>query len=133
MPADPRQKEFTMDAADLYREDIYTDRRTGSIRRLVPVTADGADDPARSQAFIGEAQLLTPMGVLPLNFEIEAGSLKEAIEKFPAAVKDAVDHAIREANEMRREAASSIVVPGAGGMGPGGLPGLPGGGKIKMP
>lgn len=133
MPADPRQQEFTMDAADLYREDIYTDRRTGSIRRLIPVTADGADDPARDQAFVGEAQLLTPMGVLPLNFEIEAKSLKEAIEKFPAAVREAVDNAIREANEMRREAASSIVVPGAGGVGPGGIPGLPGGGKIKMP
>jgi len=127
---------MSMNAADLYREDIYTDRRAGSIRQLVPVTADGEPDPARPTGYVGEAQLLTPMGVLPLSFEIQATSLKEAIAKFPAAVKEAVEQTIREANEMRREAASSIVVPGAGGgggMGPGGFGGLPGGGKIKMP
>jgi hypothetical protein len=35
---------------------------------------------------------------------------------------------------MRRQAASSLVIPSAGGFGPGGLPPVPGaGGKIQMP
>ena len=45
------------------------------------------------------------------------------------AVKLALEDAIEEAREMRREAASRIVVPEVGGgMGP-----APGGGKIKFP
>src|SRR5438309_8675293 len=31
--------------------------------------------------------LLTPAGVLPLGFEIEAATLEEALKKFPAGVK----------------------------------------------
>ena len=70
--------------------------------------------------FSGQTQLLTPAGVLPLAFEIEAMSLEEALEKFPEGVKVALEQAIEEAREMRREAASRIVVPDVGGgVGPG--------------
>jgi hypothetical protein len=41
----------------------------------------------------------------------------------------ALDEAIEEAREMRREAATRIVVPESGGMGAGPV----GGGKIKFP
>jgi hypothetical protein len=69
--------------------------------------------------------------VLPLVFEIEADSMEDALEKFPDGVKGALEQAIDEAREMRREQASRIVVPEVGGgMGPG--PGA-GGGKIKFP
>jgi PHP family Zn ribbon phosphoesterase len=68
---------------------------------------------------------------LPLGFDIEANTLQEALEKFPEGVKAALEQAIEEAREMRRESASRIVVPdvggGAIGPGPGG-----GGGKIKF-
>ena len=104
---------------NLYREDVFTDRRAGSIRRLTPVTVDGADDPTRPVLFSGQTQLLTPAGVLPLGFEIEAKTLEEALQKFPDGVKVALEQAIDEAREMRREAASRIVVPDVGG-GPGG-------------
>ena len=42
---------------------------------------------------------------------------------------------MQELQEMRREAASSIIVPESGGGAMGGLPGggIPGGGKIQMP
>jgi hypothetical protein len=83
--------------------------------------------------FSGQTQLLTPAGVLPLVFEIEAANLDEALQKFPAAVKVALDEAIEEAREMRREAASRIVVPDVGGAGIGPAPGAGGGGKIKFP
>jgi hypothetical protein len=120
-----------LDPAAMYREEIFTDRRAGTIRRLTPVTLDGATDPSRPVLFSGQTQLLTPAGVLPLVFEIEAATLAEALQKFPEGVKVALEQAIDEAREMRREAASRIVVPevGAGAIGPGPA----GGGKIKFP
>lgn len=120
-----------LDPAAMYREEIFTDRRAGTIRRLTPVTLDGATDPSRPVLFSGQTQLLTPAGVLPLVFEIEAATLDEALQKFPEGVKVALEQAIDEAREMRREAASRIVVPevGAGAIGPGPA----GGGKIKFP
>jgi hypothetical protein len=124
--------EVDLDPQGLYREDVFTDRRAGSIRRLTPVTADGTVDSARPVLYSGQTQLLTPAGVLPLGFEIEAQSLTEAVQKFPEGVKVALGQAIDEAREMRREAASRIVVPEVGtGVGPG--PGAGGGGKIKFP
>jgi hypothetical protein len=129
-PSDLPDVEF--DSKSLYREDVFTDRRAGSIRRLTPVGVDGAVDPARPVLFSGQTQLLTPAGVLPLGFEIEARTLEEAIRKFPEGVKAALEQAIDEARELRREAASRIVVPevGGGGIGPGAGPA---GGKIKFP
>lgn len=133
MAPQPDLPEIRLDASDLYREEIFTDRRAGTIRRLTPITLDGAVDTSRPVSFTGQTQLLTPAGVLPLAFEIEARTLEEAVQKFPDAVKAALDQAIEEARELRREAASRIVVPevGAGPIGPG--PGGPGGGKIKFP
>ena len=125
--------EIELDAKSLYREDVFTDRRAGSIRRLTPVTIDGATDASRPVLFSGQTQLLTPAGVLPLGFEIEAQTLEEALRKFPEGVKVALEQAIDEARELRREAASRIVVPEvAGGIGPGAGPAA-GGGKIKFP
>ncbi|TLZ29920.1 MAG: hypothetical protein E6K29_08390, partial [Gammaproteobacteria bacterium] len=72
--------EIQLDSKALYREDVFTDRRAGSIRRLTPVTADGAPDPTRHVLFSGQTQLLTPAGVLPLGFEIEAATLEEALK-----------------------------------------------------
>jgi hypothetical protein len=120
-----------IDATSLYREEVFTDRRAGTIRKLTPVTVSGADDNTRHVLFSGQTQLLTPAGVLPLAFEIEADNLKDAVDKFPDGVKGALEQAIDEAREMRREQASRIVVPEVGGgLGPG--PGA-GGGKIKFP
>jgi hypothetical protein len=120
--------EIQLDSASLYREDMFTDRKAGTIRRLIPVTPDGATDSTRAVLYSGQTQLLTPTGVLPLGFEIEATSLQDAINKFPAAVKEALEQAIEEAREYRRESASRIVVPDVGsGIGP-----APGGGKIKL-
>ncbi len=122
--------EVQLDSANLYQEEIFTDRRAGTIRRLTPVTPDGSPDPSRPVLFSGQTQLLTPAGVLPLSFDLPGSTLPEALEKFPEGVQAAIEQAIDEAREMRREAASRIVVPeaGAGALGP-----SPGGGKIKFP
>jgi hypothetical protein len=126
MAQDTGLPEIQLDGAGLYREEMFTDRKAGTIRRLVPVTVDGQTDATRSVLYSGQTQLLTPTGVLPLGFEIEADSLADAVSKFPAAVKEALDQAIEEAREYRREASSRIVVPDVGA-GP-----MPGGGKIKL-
>jgi hypothetical protein len=129
MAQQPELPEIKLDASSLYREEIFTDRRAGTLRRMTPVKVDGSVDDARAVLFSGQTQLLTPGGVLPLGFDIEAATLEEALIRFPEAVKMALDEAIEEAREMRRESASRIVVPDAGAM----VGGPPGGGKIKFP
>jgi hypothetical protein len=120
-----------MDAASLYREDIFTDRKVGTIRQMTPVKSDGSPDTSRKTLYIGEAQIMTTVGALPLNFEIEAASLTDAVAQYGASVKQAFEQAMQEIQEMRRQQSSSIVIPERGGnFGPGGLPG---GGKIKLP
>ncbi|HTC44367.1 MAG TPA: hypothetical protein VK696_04890 [Steroidobacteraceae bacterium] len=129
MAQQPELPEIKLDASSLYREEIFTDRRAGTLRRLTPVTTAGEVDGTRAVLFSGQTQLLTPGGVLPLGFDIEAATLQEALDRFPEAVKTALDEAIEEAREMRREAATRIVVPESGAMGAGPV----GGGKIKFP
>ena len=135
--ADPRTP--AMDAKALYREETYTDRKMGTLRVMLPVTAEGTADAARETLYLGEAQLMTNMGPLPISFEIEAASLADAIAKYGEAAKVGVDQALRELQEMRRQASSSLVIPPAGaasaltGGGMGGLGGLGGGGKIQLP
>lgn len=110
-----------LNADDLYREEVYTDRQVGSIRVLNPVTVEGADDDKRKSVFIGQASLYTPAGALPLNFDLNADSLADAIEKFPQAASRAVEETMQQLQEMRRESASSLVLPGQdGGKAPGG-------------
>ncbi|MDH5208101.1 MAG: hypothetical protein OEW34_05635 [Burkholderiaceae bacterium] len=124
--------DITMDATSLYREEIYTDRRVGTIRALVPVDGKGATDAARPVVYVGEAQIMTQMGPLPVSFEIDAKSLGDAVAGYAEAAKVAVERTVRELQEMRRQAASSLVLPGQGGGGFG-PSGLGGGGKIQMP
>ena len=134
MASDPnRMSEAAIDAASLYREEIYTDRKVGTLRVLQPVKSDGSPDTLRRTVFQGEAQLMTNMGPLPINFDIDADTLSEAIAAYPEATKAGIERAMREIQEMRRQASSSIVLPPAGAtLGPGGvLPG--GGGKIQIP
>ncbi len=131
--------EIGMNASDLYREEVVSDRRSGSIRIMTPLTAEGEVDSTREVLFVGQAQLMTPVGSLPLSFDIKAKSLKEAVAGFGPAAEIAVQQAVEELRELQREQASSLVVPGAGdvGGGMGGGPGAggllgPGGGKLKF-
>lgn len=134
--ADARDLDIAMDAQSLYREEIYTDRKVGTIRVMVPVTALGAADGTRPVLYSGEAQIMTQLGPLPISFEIEAKTLAEAVERYADAAKVAIERTVKELQEMRRQAASGLVIPGAGGGlgGPGGLPPMGrGGGKIQLP
>lgn len=133
MAANPdRMTEAKMDAASLYREEIVTDRKVGTIRMMTPLKSDGTVDAGRPVVYMGEAQIMTQAGPLPISFDIEAKTLAEAVDKFGNSAKEAIERTVRELQEMRRQAASSIVVPQGpvGGLGGGGLGG---GGKIQLP
>ena len=120
--------ELKMDPANLFREEIFTDRKVGTIRVMTPAKSDGTTDAGRKVIYVGETQLMTPVGALPLAFEIEADSLGNAATKFAEVAQVAVERAVRELQEMRRQSSSSIVIP------EGIPPGLGGpGGKIKLP
>src|SRR6266446_4639592 len=122
---DLKSSELKLDADKLYLEEVFTDRRIGTLRRLTPVTKEGKTDASRAVVYVGETQIMTPAGSIPIAFEIGADSLGQAAEKFGSLAKDAIDRTVRELQELRRQASSSIVVP----QGP--LGG--GGGKIQLP
>ena len=128
--SDERPGEPQMNAAALYREDVFTDQRVGTVRRLTPVKSDGSDDPSRPLLFVGQATVMTPMGSLPLSFELDAKNLADAIAAFGPAAQQAIEDTARELQELRRQAASSIVIPEAGTAA---LKGMGGKGGIQLP
>jgi len=127
------QSEMEMDLANLYREDTYTDRKLGVIRCMTPVTGEGAQDTTRPVLYLGQAEIMTNMGPVPINFEIPAQNLTEAVQAFAAAAQQGIERTMQQIQEMRRQQASQLVVaPGMAGLKEGPAPGR-GGGKIQMP
>jgi len=125
MADNPADANIEMDSSSLYIEEIFTDRRVGNLQRLSPVTIDGQPDSSRPVLFIGQTQVMTPAGALPLNFELEADNLEGAIASFGKHAQKALADTMEKLEEMRREQASSLIVPGSGG--------APGAGGIQVP
>ncbi|MFP4058126.1 MAG: hypothetical protein ACLF0G_14760 [Candidatus Brocadiia bacterium] len=129
-PEPKRLSDIKVDAGNLYREETYTDLKVATIQRLVPVNADGSPDESREPMFMGQTHVMTSAGPVPVQAPLEAKSLEEAVQKFPEAVRQAVEKMVDEVRELQRQAASRIVVPQAGTMPPGtGGPGGGGGGQ----
>ncbi len=104
--------DMDVDFGNLYKEEAFTDLKVASIRQLTPIKVDGSRDESRDILFTGHTQLMSQMGPLPVQCEIAAKDLQEALEKFPAAVQVAVEKMIEEAKEQQRQEMSRIVVPG---------------------
>lgn len=123
-PNDPTKglEQMTVDTNNLYREEVFTDLKVASLRRLTPVRLDGSPDPSRKVLFLGQAHVMTRAGPVPVEFGIEAETLDEAAKKFPKAVQEGVNEMIDEARRVHREQASSLIIPGS-----------PNVGKIQMP
>ncbi|SRR6056297_845063 len=121
-----------MDRNNLYREETFSDQQVGTIQRLTPVTADGQDDSQRSVRYVGQTQVMSPAGALPISFELEVDSLAEAVDGFADAAQQAVEETIEKIKKLQRDAQSSIMVPGndSGGGQFGGMGGP--GGKIQL-
>jgi hypothetical protein len=122
--------ESQMDIATLYREDTYTDRKLGVIRCMTPVTGTGETDATRPVLYLGQAEIMTNMGAVPINFEIPGANLAEAVAGFAAAAQQGIERTMQQIQEMRRQQASQLVVaPGMAGL----KDGPRGGGKIQIP
>lgn len=128
--ADDRNQDPQMDLDGLYQEDNFTDRKVGAIRRLTPVLPDASVDPNRPVLFIGQAEIMTNMGPVPISFEIEGPTLGDAVKGFAPAAQAAIERTVQQIQDMRRQQASQLVVP----QGPvPGITGGRGGGKIQLP
>jgi len=100
-----------MDMANLYREEAYTDLKTGGIRKLVPINLDGSEDSARDAVYSGHTQVMSPHGPVPIQGAIEAKTLEEAILGFPQAMEEAMGKMVEEAQKFQQEQANKIVTP----------------------
>jgi hypothetical protein len=105
--------DVTVDVDNLYREETFTDLKVASLKRLTPIKLDGSDDPSRAVLWMGQTQLMSQVGPVPVACRIEASSLEEATQKFPDAVNRAVQEMVDEARQLQRDEASRIVIPNA--------------------
>lgn len=98
MPSnDPQHTvDFTVDRNNFYREESFTDIKVAAIRRLTPVKPDGSDDESRDSIFMAQTQLMSPSGPVMLQSMLDARTLEEAMERFPAAMQKEVDKVVAE-------------------------------------
>jgi hypothetical protein len=122
MVEDPRnQVDFHIDRSNLYREEAVTDLKVGSIKCLTPIKSDGSEDKTRKKIFVGNTNVMTPQGPIPIQGMIEAKDLQQAIKKFPEAMEAAMERLIEEAKKYQEQQAddpqiqkpeSRIIIPG---------------------
>ena len=114
--------DFKIDRSNLYREESFTDLKVGAIKRLTPVKPDGSEDKSRKTIFVGNTNLISPNGPVPIQNVIKAKELQQAIKKFPEAMQEAMERLIEEAKKYQEEKEmeqspiqspeSRIIVPG---------------------
>ncbi len=101
--------DFSIDRSNLYKEESFTDLKVGNIRRLIPVKPDGSEDKTRNTIFVGQTNLMTPNGPLPIQGVIRAKELQQAVKRFPEAMEDAVERMMEEAQKMKDQQGSEII------------------------
>ena len=111
MDQQPNSPEFTIDRSNLYREESFTDLKTGIVKRLTPVRPDGSQDNTRKTVFVGHASILTPNGSLPIQNIIAAKELQQAIKKFPEAMHAAMNQLMEEVKKYQEQEQSQIQKP----------------------
>ncbi len=119
--AEETRKKVKFNQANLHREEIFSDLTIGSIRRLSPVKANGEPDKNRPILFVGQSQIYTQQGPMPIQFPIDAINLQQAMEKFPEAMEEFVAHLVEQAKEFQRQEESRLIVPGGAAPGGSGL------------
>ena len=104
-----KEPEIRIDQDNLYHEETFTDLKVGWVRRLTPVTPDGNRDKSREPLFIGQTQLATPQGPIPIHCQLPAKTLPDAIKKFPEVMELTIKNMIERAKEMQEQATSRII------------------------
>ncbi len=97
------QIDFKLDKTNLYREESITDLKVATIKKLVPVKSDGTDDESRTPIFVGNTQLMSPQGPVPLQAPLTANSLEEALDAFPDAMQVALEKMVERVKKMQQE------------------------------
>ena len=106
--------DLKLDGNNLYKEESFTDLKTGAVRKLSPVKEDGSKDETREPIFMAQTQLMSPNGPLPVSCMIEAATLPEAVKMFPDVVQKEVERIVELAQKAQQEESSRIIVPGQG-------------------
>jgi hypothetical protein len=101
--------DFSIDRSNMYKEESFTDLKVGNIRRLTPVKPDGSEDKTRNTIFVGQTNLMTPNGALPIQGVIRAKELQQAVKRFPEAMEEAVERMMEEAQKMKDQQESKII------------------------
>ncbi len=114
---DTKSQKIRINQNNLYREEVFTDMTVGSLHQMTPVKINGEIDKQRKVMFIGNTQLITKQGPLPIRFPIDARNLQQAVDKFPEAMETFVNRMIAEAKEMQRQEESRIILPGSAAAG----------------
>ncbi len=114
--------DFRINRSNLYREESFTDLKVGTIKCLNPVKADGSEDKTRKKIFVGNTNVMTPQGPIPIQGMIQAKELQQAIKKFPETMEAAMDRLIEEAKKYQEQQQaedsqiqkpdSRIIIPG---------------------
>ena len=103
--------DLSVNENNLYQEEFFTDFDMASIRRMTPVKPNGLRDKSRKLVFVGNLNLMTPQGPLPIQAAIDARNLKEAIERYPEAMKHALGEMQEKVKKLQQEKESKIIVP----------------------
>jgi hypothetical protein len=106
------EKKARFNQQNLHREEIFSDLTMGSIRQMTPVKSNGETDKTRPILFVGQSQIYTPQGPMPVQFPIDAKNLQQAMDQFSTAMEEFVARLIEEAKEMERQEQSRLIVPG---------------------
>ena len=107
-----KEKKVKFNQQNLHREEVFSDLTIGSIRQLTPVKPNGELDKTRPILFVGQSQIYTQQGPMPVQFPIDAKNLQLAMEKFPTAMEEFVAHLVEQAKEIQRQEQSRLIVPG---------------------
>ena len=107
----PEALDFSVDKQNFYLEASFTDLKVASIRQLTPVKSDGSVDKTRKTIFIGQSNIMTPHGPLPIQASIQAKHLQQAIKRFPEAMQAAVAKLADEVKKLRQQQESNIITP----------------------
>lgn len=97
------QIDFKVDKKNLYKEEGVTDLKTASVRCLTPINLDGTVDESRQKIFVGHTQLMSPQGPVPIQARLNAVTLEEALDRFPAAMEQEMAQMIEQAKKMQQE------------------------------
>lgn len=110
--------EFTIDGDNLYKQESMTDLKTATIRRMIPVKADGSLDPDRKEVFYAHTQLISPEGPVPLEAQLKGDTFEEAMASFPEVMQDAFKVMYermmamqQQQQQKQQEEQSRIIVP----------------------